>query len=220
MDHTERKNHISHHNRAEIVSKRFYKEIEYISSQGKRCYQPYLEQFLRQVWFVKPHYFMIRDRINLGKQQGNINTGFNLNNRDGQLQYKLEGGRLFASRPNSDLLVQIISPDQMGFTIEEGILHYAYHIVPDQMVEGEMGSTVRFNFNVLEGVNEVDLVYLIAPLKKGEKAPKIEINNIIIGEECILDGLQFQVNYRGHQDSFNFKDDLAFSRKDGPSYRF
>lgn len=219
MEHSERKQYTSHHNRAEVVCKRLYKEIEYVASEGKRCYQPYLNQYLRQVWYVKPEYFLIKDRIDLGEHHGNIISGFNLNNIDGKLEYKLDDGKLMASRPESDLFIQVIAPSGMGFKVEEGILHYAYHILPDQDVEGEIGSAIRFNFDIEKGVETLELVYIIVPMEKGKDVPEVNVVDFYKNKRDMLEKLHVKINHN-QKDSFNIGDDMIFSRNDKQYYRF
>ncbi len=173
MKPEERKPVISHHNRAEIVCKRHYRFFDYVASDGRRCYEPWLAAFTRRIWFVRDDYFVIWDRVDAGAHAGAPTLGFNLNNRDGALTIDAEGPSLRARRPNSDLSVQVLAPASAGFDFSDGRLHLAYQIVPGTPVEGAAGTARRIDF-VLPGSQRVfDLVWLVAPLDTGETAPVV-----------------------------------------------
>lgn len=173
MKPEERKPVISHHNRAEVVCKRHYRLFDYVASDGRRCYEPWLAAFTRRVWFIHDDYFVVWDRVDAGDHPGSPALGFNLNNRDGALSLEVDGADLRASRPHSDLSVQVLTPTSAGFAFSDGRLHLAYHILPGMPVEGEPGTARRVDF-VLDGNSRAfDLVWLIAPLERGEAAPRV-----------------------------------------------
>jgi hypothetical protein len=225
MDHAERKAYISHHNRAEVVSKRFYPQVDYIESRGERCYEPYLREFSRRIWFVRPDYYVIWDRLDIGDQPGELTSGFNLNNRDGRLAYTVEGSVIRSSRPHSDLYIEAVSPQDVAFAVEAGRLHDAYHILPGQQVEGAEGSAVRFNFVPADGgkLRAADLVYIIAPLDKGAEAPKVKLTALEAdpAHEHRFNSMSISVVWQGREDHFSFRErDAAMEQSTGACYRF
>lgn len=173
MKPEERKPVISHHNRAEVVCKRHYPRFDYVASDGRRCYEPWLAGFTRRVWFIRDDYFVIWDHVDPGDHPGAPSLGINLNNRDGELSLDADGPILRARRPNSDLAVQVLAPASAGFDFSDGRLHLAYHILPGMPVEGEPGTAQRVDFALDGQPRAFDLVWLVAPLERGEAAPRV-----------------------------------------------
>lgn len=224
MLHDEVKDYTSHHNRAEVVSKAFYDEISFVASEGRRCYKPYLNEFMRKIWFVRPNYFIIWDRIDASNQQGGIQSGFNLNNYDGNLQYEITGGNIKVSRPKADLSIQFVSPKEVAFDITNGRLHTAYHILKNAAVEGKDGSAKRVNLKAgLGDLKAVDYVYLICPLDKGCKPPKVTTLESVFEQARpqVFESLKIQIDFQGNSDIFTLDaKDVRFERAGGAHYTF
>ncbi|TVR52744.1 MAG: hypothetical protein EA426_18625 [Spirochaetaceae bacterium] len=201
----ERKSVISHHNRAEVVCARHYALFDYIESDGRRCYEPWLAAFSRRVWFIRNDYFVIWDRIDLGAHAGRPRTGFNLNNRDGRLSIEEHTTGLRASRPNSDLAVEFAFPANVARECSNGRLHLAYHMKQDMPVEGRDGSARRIDLVPPDGVRAFDTVLVIAPLETGEAAPVVTVENAKgteIGNR--VDGVSARIDFRGRRTEFLF----------------
>ncbi|MFW5718426.1 MAG: heparinase II/III domain-containing protein, partial [Spirochaetota bacterium] len=204
MKPEERKPIISHHNRAEVIGKRHYRFFDYVASDGRRCYEPWLDAFTRRVWFVRDDYFVIWDRVDAGDHPGTPSLGFNLNNRDGALTVELNGGveapggadavalALRASRPHSDLSVQVLTPVGTELAFSDGRLHLAYQVIPGAPVEGAEGTARRVDLVMPGTPRAFDLVWLVAPLDTGESAPVVRPGTVPDGDVCA-----FEVDFRG-----------------------
>jgi hypothetical protein len=172
MSAEERRAVISHHNRAEILHRRSYPPLDYVVSEARRCYEPALGAFRRHLWYLRgPKLLVVWDQIDPGDHPGVMSWGLNLNNRDGRLTCETAGGRISASRPRSKLLIHVLFPEGVQLERSEGRIHDAYHILPDQPVEGKPGSALRLSLQL--GCAPVDLVWIMAPLARGQKEPAI-----------------------------------------------
>lgn len=224
MLHDETKPYTSHQNRAEVIGKAFYDEIEYIASDGRKCYQPYLRAFMRKIWFVKPGYFVIWDRIDGTNQEGSICSGWNLNNIDGNLRLTINDQHIYVSRPRADLSIQFAAPKKVEFAVSDGRLHTAYHILPQMDVEGRSGSAKRIQLQTdQKSLKAVDYVYVLCPVEKGDEIPKITLLEVVGRKDHpeAFQSLKMQVNYKGNEDEFAFQqEDVRFCRKDGAYYTF
>lgn len=224
MLHDEARNYTSYNNRAEIAGRGFHDQIYFVASDARKCYEPYLKEFIRSVWFVKPDYFVIWDRVDIGDQPGGIQNGFNINNYDGKMEYSIEGNSLMISRPKADLSIQYVSPLKINYEIGDGRLHLAYHIFPDATVEGKECSTKRFTPVVGETpLKASDFVYVICPLDKGEKGPKLTIleTRYQSNKPYVFESIRLQVEFKGNKDVFQFDSGkVSYSRENGACYVF
>ena len=224
MLHDEVRKYTSYHNRAEIVGHSFQEELTYVASDARRSYEPYLKEFVRRVWFVKPGYFLIWDRVDIGAQPGGIQSGFNLNNRDGKLNYQIDQGTVRISRPKADLFMQFITPEELTIEVTDGKLHEAYHIFTDQPIEGKQGTVKRINVGVAnKELKTADFLYIICPTDKGGETPQALVleKESEVGLPHRFKTLTLQVEYQGNKDTFHFNaDDVKYERENGAFYTF
>jgi hypothetical protein len=233
MLHDEAKTHTSFDNQAYIVGRNFRKDLSYIASEARRCYDPPLGQFTRRVWYVRPDYFVIWDRVDAGPADGiaavRAVTGFNVNNYDGKTVLEGERGLLWVRRPRADLAVFFVHPADTVFDESPARLHLAYHILPDQAVEGRPGSAVRLTPRSAEGpgsgregADVFDHVYLLCPREKGEPAPEVRVEESDRrGDAPLLEKLIFTVTSGGETSRFVFEGEkVSFDGPAGAHYWF
>jgi len=194
MLHDEVVQHISYNNQAQIVGKNMNEHISYIASDARRSYEPYLKEFLREIWFVDNRYFVFRDRVRIAEEEGTIINGFNFNNRDGMLDLEINKNEVIARRPKADLYMNFFVNEAIDFEQVDGRLHTAYHIYPEQVVEGKPGTVKRLNLIPKDkGILFMDYVYVIYPLIKGDEKPKMhfEDSKLVISESDTIDRFTF-----------------------------
>lgn len=222
MLHDEAKANTSYDNQAVIVGKNFRKEISYIASEARRCYDPPLRRFTRHVWYVRPSFFLLWDRIDVGDVVGKARSGFNINNYDGRTVIERNGGGLFVRRPLADLQILYIHPEAPEFSESPGRLHMAYHILPDQKVEGKPGSAIRFEVSSKEPLNSFDHLYLLCPRDKGAQAATVEVQAVKASKGGgLFDEIAFSVTCDGKASNFTLAaDGCEYIGATGSRYRF
>ena len=224
MLHDEVHDYRSFHNQAQIVGRNFNPHVSYIASDAHRCYEPYLKDFTRHVWFVRPDYFVILDRIDTRNVEGDPMNGFNVNNLDGKTEFDIAPNVVLAKRPKANVRVEYAFPRNIGFVQSDSKLHTAYHIFPDQAVEGKWGSAIRFTPQV-DGAypKYVDYLYVICPQKKEDEQPVVNLVSAAAKPESeyALDAFCLEVTFRGRTSRFTMKEeDIDFTGSEGEYYRF
>ncbi len=224
MLHDEAKDYRSFHNQAHIVGRNFNSNISYIASEARRCYEPYLKQFTRRVWFVRPDFFVIWDRIDIGDVIGVPYNGFNLNNYDGKTKYWIHNNQINIERPKSDMTIDYVFPQNLEFELEPAKLHMAYHILQDQQVEGKWGSALRLTPMVEGGpAPYMDYLYVVCPKNKGEKPAEIKINKLVKDKEHanVIQELEMTISFRGRTEQFVINgEEVIYEGSQGEYYIF
>lgn len=214
----------SFRNQAHIVGKNFNPHASYIASDAHKCYEPYLNDFTRHVWFVKPDYFVILDRVDTRNVSGDPMLGFNVNNRDGKTEVEIEKNVVLAKRPKANVRVEYAFPGNIGFQQSDSKLHIAYHIFTEQEVEGDWGTALRFTPQPDGGYpNYIDYLYVVCPEKKDDEHPVVKLSNVVNKEGCpyTLESCTLEVTFRGRTSRFELKgEEVDFHGADGEYYRF
>lgn len=224
MLHDEVHTYRSFHNQAQIVGRNFNPHVSYIASDAHRCYEPYLRDFTRHVWFVRPDYFVILDRIDTRNVEGDPMNGFNVNNLDGKTEFEVSPNVLLAKRPKANVRVEYAFPRDITFQKADSKLHTAYHIFPDQPVEGKWGTAIRFTPQV-DGVYPkfVDYLYVICPEKTDDEQPAVKLVNVTTApdSEFAMEEFTLEVTFRGRTSRFTMQgEDIDFQGSEGEYYRF
>lgn len=223
MLHDEAKARTSFDNQAYLVGRNFRDDVAYVASEAGRCYDPPLVRFTRRVWYVRPEYFVVWDRVDAGPAPRKAELGFNVNNRDGRTRFERAPGLLRVKRPLADLAVSFVHPADPVFEEAPARLHLAYHILPGQGVEGGSGSAVRITPKAPGGEGRAfDRVYLLCPLDGGEPAPEIRVEERELRADLpLIERLVFTVVRRGASGRFSFSGEQAsFDGPDGSRYRY
>jgi hypothetical protein len=222
MLHDEAKAYVSYHNRAYIVGRNFQKDVSYIASEAKNCYDPALRQFTRRVWFMRPHYFLVWDRIDASNISGQCNIGFSINNRDGKTVLHESDGTLLVERPRSDLQISFVVPSKMSFDTAPAKLHLAYHILPDQEIEGKSGSAIRVSLTEKQRQNAFDHLYILYPKKKGVSPLDVSVHDQDFNAESgLVKALGFSITCQGQTNHFDIQDETVTFREAGRiTYQF
>ena len=213
MLHDEAVQHVSTHNQAQIVGKNINNYISYVASDGRKCYEPYLKEFTREIWFVDKRYFVIRDRVSKDSQEGTIYSGFNFNNRDGLLDLLAKDNQIMVKRPKADLMVQFFTNEAVDFEEEDGRLHTAYHIFPNMEVEGSKGTVKRINLVPNnKDADCMDYIYVIYPLEKDEVKPQVQGKASGHNQESCKKHENFELTIEkdGGKEQFLFEEDKVF----------
>ena len=210
MLHDEVRDFTSHNNRARITFKDFHSDVCFVRSHAEKCYEPYLPVCVRSILYVKPGLFLVHDTVEAGTDDV-ISSGWNLNDRDGKLSLAVDGMSVTARRPKAALHMRFFSETPLTLSQESGRLHYAYHILPDQAVEGKDGSVRRL---VLSGKGRMDAFVLLCATAPDEVAPGSDCRFGSRGAELTLryGGKSYTVQYFGR--------DVLFSSEDGTHYVF
>lgn len=224
MLHDEVHEYRSFRNQAQVVGKNFNPHVSYIASDAHRCYEPYLKDFTRHIWFVRPDYFVILDRIDTRNVQGDPMNGFNINNLDGKTEFELRPNGITAHRPKADVSIDYAFPANITFQQSDSKLHIAYHIFTDCAVEGKWGSAVRFTPQP-DGTypNYVDYLYVICPGKKDDEQPVVKLFDVVTKEDSkyAMESFTLEVTFRGRTSRFEMKgEDIDFHGAEGEYYRF
>lgn len=209
---TEARDFTSYNNAAQ-PTQQLHPEISLMASQAKRCYEPAWQDYTRRAFMVYGEYLFMWDSVETDGQEGKPECPLTLNTRDGQMEIREEKGALRLIRPRSELYVALAAKDdQITLRREPGILHDAYHIRPDEAVEGKEGSATRL---VLSAKGKaVENVLLLCPLKHGEEAPSFQA-------EFDGDEIRVTISHRGHVDHFTLnKPEMRFQRENGARYIF
>lgn len=211
----------SFNNQAIIVGKNFQSDVLYVASDARRCYQPELNMFVRKVWFVRSSYFVIFDRIDVGSDRAKAEIGFNINNYDQESQFAIEDNGISVSRPKADMRMSFCWPESLGFEQEPSRIHFAYHVLPNQKVEGVLGSAVRFLPQVRgKAQNTVDYVYVIQTMDKGSKPLPISFS-MISSEGLSLKQGRLEIETPKGKDTFTFEEDsVQFTGHDESMYKY
>ena len=224
MLHDEVHDYRSFHNQAQIVGRNFNPHVSYIASDAHRCYEPYLKDFTRHIWFVRPDYFVILDRIDTRNVQGDPMNGLNYNNIDGKTKFDIAPNVVLAKRPKANVRVEYAFPRNVNFVQSDSKLHIAYHILPDQAVEGKWGSAIRFTPQP-DGKYPrfVDYLYVICPEKKDDEQPVVNLTDVVTkpGEDYAMESFTLEVTFRGRTSRFTMHgEDIDFTGSAGEAYRF
>ncbi|MGP8314904.1 heparinase II/III family protein [Enterocloster aldenensis] len=192
----------SFQNQAYITGRNFAEHVSYVSSDAHRCYKPELNAFVRKVWYVRPDYFVIWDHVDVSNVVGELNNGFNINQSDGKSVFKEWGNELMVERPLADLKIEYIYPALSGFDKEDARLHTAYHILPDQKVEGKPGSAVRFTPRPADHKARcVDYVWILNVHRKSEAPVRIKVLDEH-GDGTHFSSIKFEVHNGNQTDTF------------------
>lgn len=209
MLHDEAKANVSYHNQAYIIGKNFQKDFSYIASEAKNCYEPALRQFTRRVWFMRPDYFLVWDRVDASNITGECAIGFSLNNRDGKTVLHDTGKGFLVERPRSDLQVGFVIPATMGYEIAPAKLHMAYHILPGQEVEGQPGSAIRVLLTEKLRGNAFDNIYILYPKEKASALLDFVVHSEVLNSGSgLIDSLSFTIACQDRTDHFEILDEL------------
>jgi hypothetical protein len=155
------------------------------------------------------------DHIDAGNHTGAMKVGLNLNNRDSKLRLSADGGRIRARRPRSDLVIHAVFPFDIVFDCsEEARLHHAYHIYPDQPVQGAPGTATRLDYRIGHGAKRIDLVTLFFPLRTGAEAPAVAAEPT--GAAHVMETLSLTVG----EDRFDLGQNPSVTISAGGTYRF
>jgi hypothetical protein len=221
MLHDEAKKCTSYNNQAVITGKNFQKDITYIASDARRSYTPALKFFTRRIWYVRPDFFLIWDRIDASNYSKEALNGFNVNNYDGKTGFEFNPKGLLISRPRASLQVHYIYPEKIDFRKEEAKLHLAYHIFPNQQVEGRFGSAVRLTPIPQSGaLNKTDYISVLRPLCGGSEPVRIHLAAAEIRED-LLGHFDFTVTVHGRRHRFYLKDeDVHYEGPENRLYTF
>ena len=169
----------SFNNQALIVGKNFNSKVLFVASDAKRSYKPELKAFTRKVWFVNSSYFVILDYIDVGDISKKAEIGFNINNYDNLSQLDIENNNIRVNRPNSDMNMSFLWPNELDFEKEPSKLHLAYHVLPDQKVEGKLGSAIRLIPKVKgKSQNIINYLYVIQTLDKNTNPFSVSLTEI------------------------------------------
>ena len=209
---TEARQYPSYRNAA-LPSQQLHPEISLMVSQARRCYEPAWRDYTRRAFLVYGRYILLWDSVDTGGQPGVLTCPLTLNTRDGQAAIALSGNTLRMRRPRGDLYLAVAAGEgQVSLSLEDGVLHDAYHIRPHMPVEGEMGSAKRLVMK--NDTGKLESVMLLYPLKHDEKAPEFQAE-FRDGEirVTVCQGEQFDQFILG-------KPDMQFERKGGASYTF
>ena len=211
MLHDEVRDYTSHNNRAEVTYKDFHNDVSFVKSHAEKCYFPYLKDCVRNILFIKPDLFIIWDRAESNDKTDKIESGFNINNYDGKLKLEINDNEIFAQRPKADLYMKVMSDIDYNIDVADGKLHMAYHINPNQAIEGKYGSTKRINLTTF---GKADYYTVICPMDKGAEKPEV---NCIFEEDNTL----MKIKYNRHEYEIKFnKDDILYKCDDGTHYIF
>lgn len=223
MLHDEAKACTSYHNQAQIVGKNFNNHLTYIVSEARRCYSPYLKQFQRRIWFIRPGYFLLWDRVDAGEHRGEICNGLNVNNYDGKTDLIKAENQLFVRRPQADLQISYLFPRISTFRQEPGKLHMAYHILPDQQVEGAMGSATRITPMPMYPEERTDFLYLLCPREHGATPLQTKMHTLETDPVHVqwLTEFSFEVICDGETSRFTLEnEDVMYDGPHGEHYVF
>jgi len=224
MLYDESRQYRSFHNQAQIVGRNFNPYCSYIASDAHRCYEPYLNKFERHVLFVRPDYFVILDRINTLNVSGETHNAFNINNIDGKTQFDMCQNRLVAKRPHANVSFTYAFPGTITFDQKDSKLHTAYHIFPDQKVEGTWGSAIRFIPKVDDSFpGHIDYFYVICPEKKRDESPIVKLTSVETDKDnqYVLKSCTMEVKFRNRKSIFRIDgEDIFFTGSEGEHYQF
>lgn len=211
----------SFNNQAIVVGKNFQSEVLYVASDARKCYRPELAAFTRKIWFVRSSYFVILDHIDVGPDRAKAEIGFNINNYDRQSHFVVQDNSISVSRPKADMRLSFLWPKFLDFEQVPSRLHLAYHVLPNQKVEGDLGSAIRFIPRVKGNhQNAVDYVYVIQALDKGTKPFSASLS-MVSAENLLLKRGMLEIEAPGGKDTFIFEgDSVQFVGHDSSTYMY
>lgn len=221
MLHNEARKCRSFQNQAFVVGKNFAESVSYIASDAHRCYEPALKAFVRRIWYVRPDYFVIWDHIDGSNTEGELNNSINVNQYDGKTCVRETKSGLMIERPNADLEVEYLYPPLSGFEKRDAKLHTAYHILPNQKVEGDWGSALRFTPRSLKPEERrVDFVWILKVKEKKEEPVRASVLKSE-AEGMAFSRLSFEVEVKGRRDVFTLcGENASYKNSIGEEYHY